>query len=163
MAFVDELDALDPARVHIWPDDEYGIPDGKKILSLAPEGAALYTCGPPAMIATIRAEVPSERIETLHFERFSAAPVIGGTAFDIVLSSTGETVHVGADQTALAALREVRPAIAYSCQQGSCGTCPVRYLDGEIEHKDSCLPDAARSRQVAICVSRANGTVTLDL
>jgi ferredoxin-NADP reductase len=163
MPFVEELSALDPARVHIWPDDEYGIPDGKKIIDLAPDGAALYTCGPPAMIEAIRAEIPSENVASLHYERFSPPPVVGGRSFDVVLARSGHVVPVAADQTALAAIRRVLPDVAYSCRQGFCGTCPVTLLGGDVEHRDRCLTDEQRVARMAICVSRANGRVTLDL
>jgi ferredoxin-NADP reductase len=163
MPFLEELTALDPARVHIWPDDEYGRPDGKKIVDLAPDGAALYTCGPPPMIEAIRAEIPSEHIASLHYERFSPAPVVGGWSFDVVLARSGHVVPVAADQTALAAIRNVLPDVAYSCQQGFCGTCPVSLLGGDVEHRDRCLTDEQRDTKMAICVSRAKGRVTLDL
>lgn len=159
MPFLDELLALDPDRVHVWPDDERGVPDARSIVAAAPSGAPLYVCGPPAMIAAVRAE----NVAALHYERFSPAPVVGGAPFDLLLTRTGDTVHVAADESALTALRRVRPAIAYSCQNGFCGTCPVRYTAGTVEHHDRCLPAAARESQMAICVSRGVGTVTLDL
>jgi ferredoxin-NADP reductase len=163
MPFLDDLLALDPARVHIWPDDEYGVPDGKKIVDLAPDGAALYTCGPAPMIEAIRAEVPAEHIATLHYERFSPPPVVAGAPFEVVLARSGHVVPVAAGQTALAAVRAVLPAVAYSCQQGFCGTCPVALLGGDVEHRDRCLTDAQRETRMAICVSRGAGRVTLDL
>lgn len=163
MPFLDELADLDPDRVHIWPDDEYGVPDAKKLVDLAPVGAALYTCGPPAMIDAIRAEIPADRIATLHYERFSPPPVVGGEPFEIVLARSGHVVAVAADQTALAAVRTVLPDIAYSCRQGFCGTCPATLLGGPVEHRDRCLTDEQRATRIALCVSRGTGRVTLDL
>jgi ferredoxin-NADP reductase len=163
MPFLAELSTLDPARVHIWPDDEYGTPDGKKIVDLAPDGAALYACGPPPMIEAIRVEIPSERVASLHYERFSPPPVVGGRSFDVVLARSGHVVPVAANQTALAAIRRVLPDVAYSCQQGFCGTCPVSLLGGTVEHRDRCLTDDQRANRMAICVSRGSGRVTLDL
>jgi ferredoxin-NADP reductase len=163
MPFLDELLGLDAGRVHIWPDDECGIPDGQKILACAPAGAALYTCGPPAMIDAIRAEIPADNVATLHYERFSATPVVGGEAFEVVLARSGHVVPVAADQTALAAIRAVLPAVAYSCQQGFCGTCPVPLIGGLVEHRDRCLTPAQRETRVALCVSRGSGRITLDL
>ena len=163
MPFLDELVGLDRERITIRPDDEFGVPDGPGIIAHAPAGAALYACGPPPMISAIRAEIPAEQIRGLHYERFSPPDVIGGVPFQIVLARTGEIVDVAADQTALAALRTVRPAIAYSCQQGFCGTCPVGLLDGVVEHHDRCLSPEQRTRSMAVCVSRARGRLTLDL
>jgi ferredoxin len=163
MPFLTELRDLDPTRVHVWPDDEYGTPDGRKIIAHAPEGAALYCCGPPAMIDAIRAEIPADNIASLHYERFSAPPVVGGKAFRVVLARSGHVVRVPSNQSALAAIREVLPDVAYSCQNGFCGTCPVGLLGGTVEHRDRCLTDAQREHRMAICVSRGTGRVTLDL
>lgn len=163
MPYLDELAALDPERVHIWPDDEYGTPDARKLLSLAADGAALYTCGPPPMIDAIRAELPAGPIASLHFERFSPAPVVGGEPFEVVLARSGHVVAVGSGETALAAIRRVLPDVAYSCQQGFCGTCPVRLLGGDVEHRDRCLTTGERESRMAVCVSRATGRITLDL
>ncbi len=163
MPFIDEVERLDPARVHIWPDDEYGRPDGQKIVELAPPGAALYTCGPPPMIEAIRAQIPAERVATLHYERFSPPPVVGGEPFEVVLARSGHVVPVAADQTALAAVRSVLPDVAYSCRQGFCGTCPVALIGGAVEHRDRCLTDQQRDTRMALCVSRGTGRITLDL
>lgn len=166
LAFVDEIGELAerfPGRVHVWPDDEYGTPDAERILAAAPQDAALYCCGPPPMIDALRGSVPVDHIDTLHYERFSAPPVISGEPFAIELASTGERIDVAADQSALSALREVRPNIAYSCQQGFCGTCPIRVISGEVTHRDRFLTDAMRGELMATCVSRGHGTVVLDL
>jgi ferredoxin-NADP reductase len=163
MPFLDEILALDPARVHLWPDDEYGVPDAKKIVELAPPGAALYTCGPPAMIDAIRGEIPAENISSLHYERFSPPPVLGGKPFEVVLARSGHVVPVSAEETALNAVRAVLPDVAYSCQQGFCGTCPVKLLGGDVQHRDRCLTESQRDGWMALCVSRGAGRVTLDL
>jgi ferredoxin-NADP reductase len=163
MPFLHELAGFDPSRLHIWPDDEHGVPDGRAIVELAPSGAALYACGPPAMIHAIRRELPAERVASLHFERFSPAPVAAGRPFEIVLARSGHVVAVASDQTALAAIRSVLPNVAYSCQQGFCGTCPVPVLGGQIDHRDRCLTDDQRTSRMALCVSRGSGRVTLDL
>ena len=55
------------------------------------------------------------------------------------------------------------PDVAYSCQQGYCGTCPARIIGGDVEHLDRCLTDAQRTEKMVICVSRGAGRVTLDL
>jgi len=168
MPFLDELQGLDPRRVHIRPDDEYGVPSGATILATAPHGpnqhgAALYCCGPPPMIAAVRAEIPADHIASLHSERFSPPPVLGGEPFELMLAASGRLVQVGAEQSALSAIRAEIPDVAYSCQQGFCGTCPVRVLGGEVEHRDRCLTDAQRNDSMAICVSRGVVRVTVDL
>ena len=154
-------------EIQLWPDDEMApetgrSPDVAKIISLAPEGAALYCCGPMPMIDAIRAQIPDPLIDTLHYERFSPPPVLGGRPFRVRLEDSDVEVDVGAEESALTAVRRVRPAQAYSCQQGFCGTCRVRVLSGEVEHRDHALADYEREGHMILCVSRAKGTVVID-
>ncbi|MFZ2178956.1 MAG: PDR/VanB family oxidoreductase [Rhodococcus sp. (in: high G+C Gram-positive bacteria)] len=163
MPFLDEIGQIvGDHAVHIWPDDEYGTPDAGKIIDLAPTGAALYTCGPIPMIDAIRAQIPDPQIDTLHYERFSPPPVLGGEAFTVRLANTGVEVQVKSDESALTAIRRTKPGQAYSCQQGFCGTCKVRLLDGQVEHRDNVLTDYERNDHMILCVSRAQGSISID-
>ena len=169
MPFLDEIEAIaaaHPDRVHVWPDDERGTPDVQEILALAPTDAMLFTCGPMPMIDALRAVVPAPNIESLHYERFSPPPVRGGRPFEMVLERSGDRVTVGAEESALTAVRRVRPTQAYSCQQGFCGTCKVRVLEGTVEHHDHVLTPYERDGHMMLCVSRATepgGRLVLDL
>ncbi|MEU1153065.1 2Fe-2S iron-sulfur cluster binding domain-containing protein, partial [Streptomyces sp. NPDC005918] len=74
------------------------------------------------------------------------------------------TVAVAADTTVLAAVRAALPDTAYSCEQGFCGTCQQRVVEGEIDHRDELLTDGERARSMLICVSRARGErLVLDM
>ncbi|MGC7097804.1 PDR/VanB family oxidoreductase [Amycolatopsis lurida] len=151
MPFADELSTLDPSRVWIRPDTEYGIPaSGAELLEQAPPEAHVYCCGPIPMITSVRTDVLAGGTRTVHFERFAEPPIVDGKPFRVELRRTGTTVEVPADRSALEMIRTVRPDVAYSCRQGFCGTCRVRVLGGD---EDSML----------ICVGRAEGTVALDL
>ncbi|MBD0862164.1 oxidoreductase [Gordonia sp. zg691] len=163
MPFLDEISQIvGDHDLHIWPDDEYGTPDAARIIDLAPPGAALYTCGPTPMVDAIRAQIPDPQIDTLHYERFSPPTVVGGEKFTVRLASTGMEVHVESDESALTAIRRTKPGQAYSCQQGFCGTCKVRLLDGQVEHRDHVLTDRERDDHMILCVSRAQGTISID-
>jgi ferredoxin len=71
---------------------------------------------------------------------------------------------VPADRSALDVIREAVPEIAYSCQQGFCGTCRTRVISGEIDHRDRVLTDRERTDTMTICVSRSRGgRIALDL
>lgn len=169
MPFLDEIAEITRGhedRVHLWPDDEHGLPDGATILAVAPPGAMVFTCGPAAMIEALRAVVPAPEIDSLHYERFSPPPVRGGAPFRLHLERSDLTVEVGATESALAAVRRVRPGQAYSCQQGFCGTCKVRVLAGAVEHHDHVLAPYERDGHMMLCVSRASeqdGRLVLDL
>lgn len=166
MPFLDELAGYAGGTVDVRPDDEYGLPDITGILPLARPGAAVYLCGPPPLMTTARGLMREiNPAGSLHLERFSALPVRDGRPFEIRLRRTGKTVTVGAGESALAAIRRELPGVAYSCQQGFCGTCKVRVHDGGVEHRDRLLPDSDRSDWMLTCVSRSadGGPITVDL
>ena len=50
------------------------------------------------------------------------------------------------------------------CEQGYCGTCMTRYLEGEPEHRDEVLDDEDRESYVLICCARCRTEeLVLDL
>jgi ferredoxin-NADP reductase len=170
MPFLAELAAIPGAddNIEIRADDEHGgPPSGAELLKHAPaEGSVGYCCGPPPMLAAVRQalrEDPS-RLTVLHAERFAAPPVLGGRELTVELARTGVTLNVPADRSVLEVVRERLPDVAYSCRQGFCGTCRVRVLDGEVEHRDRALTPAQRADTMTVCVSRAvSDRLVLDL
>ncbi|WP_243793764.1 PDR/VanB family oxidoreductase [Saccharopolyspora gloriosae] len=165
LPFLAELARYDSGVVEVRPDDECGLPDIAAILPEAAPGAAVYVCGPAPLMTTAHGLMREiNPTGSLHTERFSALPVRGGTPFEVHLERTGTTVSVPSGESALAAIRRELPGVAYSCQQGFCGTCKVRVLDGEVEHRDRLLLDGERAESMLICVSRSAGErLTIDL
>nr|WP_051090732.1 PDR/VanB family oxidoreductase [Smaragdicoccus niigatensis] len=164
MPFLDELEAL-AGNVEIRTDEENGVPDLEQLLAGAEPGSAMYVCGPiPVLTATQRIAFQANPTGSLHIERFSAPPVVDGKEFDLTLAKTGKTIRVGADETALAAIKRQIPDVVYSCQQGFCGTCKVSVLAGQVDHRDKRLLDSERDSQMLTCVSRACGdSLVVDL
>ncbi|HEY1135567.1 MAG TPA: PDR/VanB family oxidoreductase, partial [Nocardioides sp.] len=168
MPFLDEVADIARAagarhdQVRVWPDDTHGVPDGEQVLAQAPPGAALYVCGPVPMIDEVRRAVPDERVASFHHERFSPPPVRGGASFTLRLARSGASVEVGPEESALAAVQRLRPAQAYSCRQGFCGTCRVGVLAGTVDHRDGSLAPAERAGAMMLCVSRGVGEVVID-
>lgn len=162
LPFLDELEVLGD-RVRVLTDDAGGLPTPADLLDDVNPWTAVYACGPPPMMDLVRGAVP-ERTE-LHIERFSPVPVVNGRPFELELSDSGDVVVVGADQSALSALRAARPDVSYSCQQGFCGTCVQKVVAGEVEHRDHTLTAEQRELgQMLMCVSRsAGGRLVLDL
>ncbi|MFE2152403.1 PDR/VanB family oxidoreductase [Streptomyces lavendulae] len=160
MPFLPELAAYGD-RVTIAPQDETGLPDLGALARTAP-GTLVYCCGPePLMRAVTEAAADPSAV---HLERF--APAASGPArpFTVELRRSGATVEVAAGESALTAVRRVLPATPYSCEQGFCGTCQHRVLEGEVEHHDELLTDAERADSMLLCVSRAaGGRLALDL
>lgn len=164
MPFLDELTELDHDRVRIRPYDRYGFPSGAELLACAPEGSTVYCCGPAPIIAGVRRDFAASAAVALHYERFTAAPIRDGVAFEVVLQRSNRVLTVPADRSALEVIREAVPDVAFSCQQGFCGTCRTRVLSGEIDHRDRVLLDSERTDTMTICVSRSRGgRIALDL
>ncbi|GAA4421073.1 PDR/VanB family oxidoreductase [Actinokineospora soli] len=158
LPFLDELASLRTTdRVEVRTDDEHGLPTAADLLGRAPSGAAVYVCGPVPVIELVKAAWPGR----FHAERFSPPPVVDGSPFELQLGAGGPVVPVGADESALEALRRARPDVAYSCRQGFCGTCKVRVLSGAVEHRGRALSE---EDTMLVCVSRAAGDrVVLDV
>lgn len=179
MPFLEEVEKLGGGeRVTIVPQDESGHPDLAAALDGAPEGTAVYCCGPEPMLEAVSTLCAERRLDDqLHMERFAPSanrrPTDGGDAvsgdgenrpFEVELGRTGTSLTVPAGSTALAAIRERYPNTPYSCEQGYCGTCLTGVVAGEIDHRDELLTEGERGDSMLICVSRALGDrLTLDL
>ncbi|HXN08729.1 MAG TPA: 2Fe-2S iron-sulfur cluster binding domain-containing protein, partial [Candidatus Acidoferrales bacterium] len=87
-------------------------------------------------------------------------------SFEVKLASTGKVVVVPRDKTVVQALSAIGVEIATSCEQGVCGTCLTRVLEGEPDHKDTYLTpqEQAANDQFTPCCSRSNSPLlVLDL
>ncbi|WP_327098407.1 PDR/VanB family oxidoreductase [Nocardia vinacea] len=165
MPFLYELAHFTGGDVVVRPDDEFGVPDPRMIFEQTPTGAAVYVCGPPALAEAARKVLLlHDPTASLHTERFSAVPVSNGAPFRIRLRRSETEVDVAADESALTAIRRAVPGVAYSCQQGFCGTCRASVLAGEVEHRDRALLPGDRNSAMLTCVSRSRGgELELDL
>ena len=129
-----------------------------------PLGTHLYVCGPAPFMDEVldrasRAGWPRTRV---HTERFGAAPATG-EAFSVQLRATGTTVRVREGETLLDALEAAGSDVPSRCRKGVCGECVTPVLSGDVVHQDLCLADEERATSIAPCVSRARGTLALDL
>ena len=163
MPFLEEVRRLAGDRLTLVAEDEDGRPDLEKLFADAAEGTAVYCCGPEGLMAAVEARLPEGAV--LHLERFAPRLSADGNAeFELELRRSGRTLTVPADSTVLAAVRRELPDTAYSCQQGFCGTCQQRVLEGEVDHRDELLTDAERADSMLICVSRSRSErLVLDL
>ncbi|MFJ9866234.1 PDR/VanB family oxidoreductase [Streptomyces sp. NPDC101165] len=150
-------------RLTLVAEDEDGRPDLEALFAEVPEGTAVYCCGPEGLMEAVEARLPEGA--TLHLERFAPRTSSDGNhAFEVELRRSGKTLPIPADSTVLAAVRRALPDTAYSCEQGFCGTCQQRVLEGEVDHRDELLTDAERADSMLICVSRASSErIVLDM
>jgi len=140
------------------------------VLERADAGTHLYVCGPGGFIdfVTQGAHARGWAPERIHFEYFAGQQVdtSADRAFEVKLASSGKVVTVPASQTVVAALRQAGVTVEVSCEQGVCGTCLTRVLDGQPDHRDNYLTDEekAANDQFLPCCSRARGPLlVLDL
>ncbi len=89
-----------------------------------------------------------------------------GTEFEVKLARSGRVVPVAAGQSVLEALQACGVEVATSCQQGVCGTCLTRVLEGEPDHWDMYLtPEEQAANDCFMpCISRSKSALlVLDL
>ncbi|MFD3532569.1 PDR/VanB family oxidoreductase [Streptomyces sp. NPDC058664] len=164
MAYREELSGL--PGVTLVPRDTAGLPDLDAVLGELPPSTAVYCCGPEGLLRAVEERWSGP----LHTERFGAAAPAGGASgpdgFEVELRRSGRMLRVEPGRTLLDTVREVVPGVAYSCEEGWCGTCETKVLAGTPEHHDSVLgeEEKASGTTMMICVGRARGgRLVLDL
>jgi ferredoxin-NADP reductase len=156
-------------RVDAWVEAERGYHNLPTILAAAPEGTMVYTCGPGAMIDAVAAEFSKHaHLGGLHFERFGAAGPVdnSGNEFEVELRRTGVTFRVPEGYPILQEVTKILPNHPFSCEEGYCGECETRVLEGLPDHRDDYLTEAEQEQGdvMMICVSRCRGhRLVLDL
>ncbi|MBW0102709.1 PDR/VanB family oxidoreductase [Pseudonocardia sp. KRD291] len=179
LAFTAELRRLAAAsggEVSLRSDDVDGSLPLADILAAAPAASAVYGCGPPGLLTALDEVAARTRPELpVRFERFAADPsggvddtvsVTGDGGFEVELAGTGETVPVPVGVSILEAVRTVRPDVMSSCEEGFCGTCETKVLEGTPVHRDTILTERERARgtSMMICVgSCSTARLVLDL
>lgn len=172
-AFVEEIGASGMAP-HVHFHFDAGAPEQKldlpAVLAQPGPDARLYVCGPAGFIDYVVNTAkglgwPQDRI---HLEYFGAPAqdTSGDEGFEVRIASTGKVYPIAADVSVVEALRKEGIDILTSCEQGVCGTCITRVLEGEVDHRDMYLTDEekAANEQFMPCCSRARSKLlVLDL
>lgn len=83
--------------------------------------------------------------------------------FEIYLAWSDRVLTVEAGQSALQVLIEAGVPIEPGCGTGTCGTCAIAYVEGDVVHKDSILSREDRERYLCPCVSVARTRLVLAL
>ena len=171
LAFLEQLSSLHGERLRIYPKDEGLRNDLAALLAAAPApGTQVYACGPVRMLEALESCCAGWPEDTLRVEHFHSP---SGTldparehAFEVELKDSGIIVTVSAEQTLLAALRAANIDVQSDCGEGLCGSCEVRVLSGQIDHRDVVLTRAERdeNHKMMACCSRAAGKkIVLEL
>ncbi|WP_426173249.1 PDR/VanB family oxidoreductase [Massilia sp. TWR1-2-2] len=134
------------------------------------EGTHLFYCGPAGFMQACANAAAHWPAGSVHFEHFKAPEIArpasdaAPCSFAVKIASTGQLIDVAPGISIADALNAAGVRIETSCQAGLCGTCKVRYLEGEVDHQDMILGDGEQQQWLTACVSRAKGPLlVLDL
>lgn len=130
----------------------------------------VYVCGPIGFMDWVLNSLRSFgwSQDQLHTEYFASEvkPLDGDGSFEVQLASSGRIVLVPKGKTVLAALSDAGVEVPFSCEQGVCGTCVTRVLEGEPDHRDMFFtPDEQSANdQFTPCCSRSKSPrLVLDI
>jgi ferredoxin-NADP reductase len=162
MAFTAELAAYGD-RVTLHPEDRFGLLDLDGLLREPRPDTLVYSCGPEPLLAAVEQRMSGWPAGSLHLERF-AAPVVERDPADersveVVLAESGRSLMVGPETSILRALLDDGVDVLHDCQDGICGACETKVIEGEVDHRDYVLSERERAANdcMMVCVSRACG------
>lgn len=162
MAFTGELAAYGE-RVTLHPQDRLGLLDLDGLLGEPRPGTLVYCCGPEALLVAVEERMAGWPAGSLHLERFAAPAVVRDPAdehsVEVVLAESGRSLLVGPDTSILQALLDDGVDVLHDCQDGICGACETKVIEGEVDHRDYVLSDRERAANdcMMVCVSRSCG------
>lgn len=166
--FSDALLAKYPNQVHLHLDGEDATNQLDVAASLKDQklGEHVYCCGPPGLMNAVRNASRHWADGSVHFELFSGPPALeteNNERFSVTIGSSGQNLEVPADATLLDALRDNGFNIDSQCEAGTCGTCRIGVISGEVDHRDMVLSAFERKTSMMCCTSRGKGKLVLDL
>lgn len=173
MAFIDRIKQsgfASKVSFHFDDGDASQKLDINKVLTQPQQDVHVYVCGPGGFMDWVLGTAKQLRWPDaqVHREYFAAVQQVAMAAgeFEVQLSSNGKTYKIPADKSITQVLCENGIDLPTSCEQGVCGTCLTRVLEGEPEHLDSFLTDDERAAndQILPCCSRSKSAkLVLDL
>ncbi|SPK74960.1 Ferredoxin:Cytochrome P450:Oxidoreductase FAD/NAD(P)-binding:Oxidoreductase FAD-binding region (plasmid) [Cupriavidus taiwanensis] len=171
MAMLDELQALHGARLQVHASDEGRRADFGKLLAQPDPRTQIYACGPQRLLDALAeccAAWPADALRVEHFvSRLGTLDASQEQPFTVELKDSGLVLEVPAGQTLLGALRGANIDVQSDCEEGLCGSCEVRVLAGQVDHRDVVLTRVERdaNQRMMACCSRAcgGGRLVLEL
>ena len=173
MAFRDRIAASRFADVsHLYFDTGDGARklDLPALLASLDRSTHIYFCGPAGFIAHVQACAAQQQwpADQLHLEYFGAVveQAAGDQPFEVRIKSTGAAYTIPVGVTVMKVLQDAGVFVPASCEQGVCGTCLTRVLEGVPDHRDQYLTEEeqAANDQFTPCCSRSKTpTLLLDL
>lgn len=172
-ALLDDISQLEQAgegEVRLNFDEEPGgkILDLAAILSSLADGSHVYCCGPEPMLNAFRAGADKVGLDDqqVHFEYFKGdVDKAEGGGFTVVCRQSNVTVQVEPGDTILESLASAGVDLPSSCEQGICGACETRVLEGEPDHRDLILSQKeqdANNKMFICCSGSKSASLILD-
>lgn len=165
-----QSDFAERVNFHLDDGDASQKLDLKAVIGTPDNQTHIYVCGPKGYIDFVldTAKGFGWNPKQLHVEYFAAGEVdtSGDESFEVKIASTGETYTIPADKSITEVLDENGVFIPVSCEEGVCGTCLTRVLEGIPEHRDLYLTDDEHEAndQFTPCCSRSKSPLlVLDL
>ncbi|MGE4156109.1 MAG: 2Fe-2S iron-sulfur cluster-binding protein [Hydrogenophaga sp.] len=168
-AFLDELSAPElkgKVAIHHTYGDPSKTFDLWSVFEKPVAGTHVYCCGSKRLMDEVKDMTGHWASSAVHFESFGAdtKPHPDDKRFEVELARTGMKILVPANRSILDTLREHSIRVPSSCESGTCGSCKVRLLKGEADHRDLALLPEEQEDHIMVCVSRAKSdTLVLDL
>jgi vanillate O-demethylase ferredoxin subunit len=140
-----------------------------QILADRPQDTQLFICGADWWqdpIIKLAKEAHGFTDERIHSERFTtklAAPLLD-KVFNITIKSSGKVLSIPGDQSVATYLNDNGVEVPTSCEQGMCGACKTKILEGDADHRDQGLEEVEKAQGFFLpCVSRGKTDLLLDL
>ncbi len=160
-AFITEIESLGVPVTWHFDDEKGGPPDLKALLGQRANSASehYYACGPAVMLDNFEKTCAELGHTHAHIERFAALEVAASVdakqAYAVELRRSGKTFEVTPDKSLHQWLIDLKAGVPFSCEEGICGSCETRVLEGEPDHRDSVLTDDERAKNnvMMVCVS----------
>ena len=162
-AYLDQL-ALYGDRVAVSFSDDASTPrpNLQALVAVAQPSTHFYCCGPQALLNSFEEACAGIPPDQVHCECFGVKPVGLSSPCRLVLARSGLEVEVSAGESLLTAVRKAGIDVPTSCEQGVCGACEIRILNGKADHKDKILTLAERDAQTSMMLC-CSGALTPEL
>lgn len=132
-------------------------PGWDALLGTPGAGVQAYCCGPEAMLAGFEQATARWPAGTAYAEYLippALLPSADAKAYAVRRAPTGEEGIVATGESLLTALRALGAKVDASCEGGICGTCEVRWLEGEPIHRDRVLSPERWATHLIACVAQ---------
>jgi vanillate monooxygenase ferredoxin subunit len=173
MAFRDEIARSGfggRSRIYINDAPKDAQFDAAAVARNAPSTSHLYVCGPAGFMDYVLGAAASAdwSADRLHREHFSGVAVdtTNDGGFEVKLVKSGKNISIPAGKSVLEMLLQAGVDVNFSCENGVCGTCLTRVVEGIPDHRDTYLTvnERAANDQFTPCCSRSKTLVlAIDL